>query len=296
MTTKQPSGPSYRDELAISHHFVEILEQRLAGRDQLRRTNVHPLDWCHLGVLGPAKAKPAALELEVEQPDGQEPANGAIAQTAATAPAKKARGKTPQAAGGSTSEDEDVPAKAADKADEFEATRRPPSALGFEILVEPNGDGIVELVVNASFCLFTKHLPSWKEQTEVLGSGSGASEGLPVAEVIQRWPLAVEGIRFQLAATGERSQDDKGMVQSVVDAAMHSAFGRADAGRKWPGQRPKVDDAAYLKDEKAFGQFLDSSLAASRWKVAYWLLPAQRDACHGRRLSGRLFGGRRLGG
>lgn len=286
MTTKQPSSPSYRDELAISHHFVEVLEQRLAGRDQFRRTNVHPLDWCHLGVLGPVKAKPAALELEVEQPDGQEPANGVNTQIATTAPAKKAKGKTPQATAGSTSEEEDVPAKATDKADEFEATRRPPSALGFEILVEPNDNGIVELVVNASFCLFTKHLPSWKEQTEVLGSGSGASEGLPVAEVVQRWPLVVEGIRFQLAATGECSQDDKGAVQGIVDTAMRSAFSRTDAGRKWPGQRPKVDDATYLKDEKAFGQFLTGIVAGA--DVDQWRILAKLEVRVWPRADGKL--------
>ena len=286
MTTTLPPGPTYRDELAISHHFVEVLEQRLAGRDQLRRTNVHPLDWCFLGVLGPVKAEPAALELEVEQPEGQEAANGANGQPTATAPAKKTGGKTPQVAGGPAAEDDDVVEKPADKPDAFEATRRPPSALGFEILVEPNDDGFVELVVDASFCLFTKHLPSWKEQIEVLGSGSGASEGLPVAEIVQRWPLVVKGVRFQLSATGERSQDDEGAVQDIVDAAMHGAFGRGDAGRKWPGQRPKVDDAACLKDEKTFGQFLSG--IAGGCPVDQWRILAKFEVRVWPRADGKL--------
>jgi len=286
VTTTLPPGPTYRDELAISHHFVEVLEQRLAGRDQLRRTNVHPLDWCFLGVLGPVKAEPAALELEVEQPEGQEAANGANGQPTATAPAKKTGGKTPQVAGGPAAEDDDVVEKPADKPDAFEATRRPPSALGFEILVEPNDDGFVELVVDASFCLFTKHLPSWKEQIEVLGSGSGASEGLPVAEIVQRWPLVVKGVRFQLSATGERSQDDEGAVQDIVDAAMHGAFGRGDAGRKWPGQRPKVDDAACLKDEKTFGQFLSG--IAGGCPVDQWRILAKFEVRVWPRADGKL--------
>jgi hypothetical protein len=270
VATKQPSGPTYRDELAIAHHFAEVLEQRLAGRNQLRRTNVHPLDWCHLGVLGPVKAEPAALELEVEQPEGQEPANGANEPPAAAASAENSENKAPQAATNHVAEDEDVVAKPADRADDFAATRRPPSALGFEILANPNDSGVVELVVNASFCLFTKHLPSWKEQTEVLGPNSGASEGLPVAEVVQRWPLAVDGIRFQLRATGEHSQDDKGAVQGIVDAAMLSAFSRADAGRKWPGPRPKVNNVVYLKDDQTFDQFLNSITSGcpiDQWRI-----------------------------
>jgi len=39
--------------------------------------------------------------------------------------------------------------------------------LGFEILLKPNAQGFVELSVNASFCLFTKHLPNLNEQNSI---------------------------------------------------------------------------------------------------------------------------------
>lgn len=260
------NGPTYRDELAIVQHFAQVLEERLAGRDKTRQTNVHPLDWCHLGILGPTKPEPVALELEEEQPEGQEPAAGANA-SAATAAATKASSAAPAAEAKSSEDDEGAP-KIADKPDDFEAARRPPSALGFEILVEPDATGAIELSVDASFCLFTKHLPTWEEQTQVLGSG--ASEGLPVAEVAQRWPLKVNGIRFVLRADGKGDTDDKEATQKAVDAVLSEAFGRADAGRKWPAHRPKVDDVAYLKDEKSFQVFLNTVTAGcpvDQWRV-----------------------------
>jgi len=62
-----PYVATYRDELALTRHFVNVVEQKLAGRDAQRRTNVHPLDWCHLGVLGPEKIGRAPVELDAAQ-------------------------------------------------------------------------------------------------------------------------------------------------------------------------------------------------------------------------------------
>src|SRR6185436_10733151 len=64
-----PKPPTYRDEIALTRHLFRVLEGRLAGRDFERRVNVHPLDWCYLGVLGPRRPDPAALELDEQQPE-----------------------------------------------------------------------------------------------------------------------------------------------------------------------------------------------------------------------------------
>jgi len=289
-TTPEHNAPTYWDDLAITRHFVEVLEQRLAGRDKDRRTNTHPLDWCHLGILGPAKPEPPALELEEEQPEGQEPTavtNGQPNASNVPAQAVTKGGKTTETKAGAVPE-EGAPV-VADKAEVFEATRRPPSALGFEILVEPDESGVVELTVDANFCLFTKHLPTWKEQVEVLGDG--ASEGSPVAEVVQRWTVALSGIRFQLRPNGTNSFDDDGAIQAVIDSKLDEAFKRPDAGRKWPGQRPqrpKVDNDAYLKDETAFRLFLNGLTSTPGTTVDRWRLLGKVEVRVWPRADGKL--------
>ncbi|ONO61744.1 hypothetical protein A8D80_14030 [Burkholderia cenocepacia] len=281
-------APTYRDELALTRHFVAVLEQKLAGRDALRRVNVHPLDWCHLGVLGPAKLAPVPVELDAAAVEAE------ASTEAFAAPASSA---TPTKAGGSEADGEEAPSAkgasavtlsttpvngdasdakvvsgeptvVADKGDDREGTRRPPSAIGFEILVQPDVSGIVELTVDASFCVFTKHLPNLAEQTAVLDTG--ASAGAPLAEVVQRWPLEVKGVIFRIPANGMAAYNDGGVVQAVLDDALRRAFGKPDAERLWPGTRPKVDKADFLKDEASFSAFLaslTSGLSADQWAM-----------------------------
>ncbi|WP_171986699.1 hypothetical protein, partial [Burkholderia cenocepacia] len=89
------------------------------------------------------------------------------------------------------------------------------------------------------------HLPNLAEQTAVLDTG--ASAGAPLAEVVQRWPLEVKGVIFRIPANGMAAYNDGGVVQAVLDDALRRAFGKPDAERLWPGTRPKVDKADFLK-------------------------------------------------
>jgi len=254
--------PTYRDEFAICQHFVQVLEQKLAGRDSTRRTNVHPLDWCHLGVIGPAKLQPAPVELEAATVEAEAaPDNGVEVDTS-----RRQNGETIAAdatakvdASASTKEDLDAPAdepRPAERTDDREGTRRPPSALGFEALIEPGCDDCVELTLGARFCVFTKHLPSHAEQTEVIDSS--ASAGAPLAEVVQRWPLEVQGIKVKVPKSGGIFSDE-GLVQHLLDDTLANAFARTDAERLWSGTRPKVADTD-LKTAQAYNAFLSARI------------------------------------
>lgn len=264
MTTNTNYKPTYADELELSHHFVRVLEQRLAGRDAERRTNTHPLDWCHLGVVGPSKAAHVPVVVEVSALDA-DPDPDAAASAAATSskssvpPATKKPGATP---GG------DEPAEAppvVEKGEDRDGPRRPPSALGFEAMLAPAPAGRIVIEVDATFTLFTKHLPSWKEQMGVLDATEFTG---PLAEVVQRRKLEVKGLRFEIAANGGKAVDD-GRVQAAVDSALDEAFGASDAERVWL-RRPAADKQQPVKDKKAFAEFVSQNAQGrdvERWDL-----------------------------
>ena len=272
---RAPYAPTYRDELALVKHFVTVLEERLAGRDFRRRAIGNPLNWCYLGILGAEKGDRTPVELEVEQPEVAASAADSMQQSQSPVPPPKEA----SAAAASPSENLDADADALDgdpppvapvKAEDRLGTRRPPSALGFEILLEPDAQGFVELSVDVSFCVFTKHLPTLKEQGSVLDIG--AAEGAPLVDVVQRWPIEVKGIRFRLQPNGRRSFDDEGLVQQALDKVLEAAFAKPDADRIWPyGGRPKVENQELLKDASAFGAFVSSEahgLPVERWSIS----------------------------
>lgn len=289
MIDKKGYSPTYRDELAISRHFVQVLEQKLAGRDSTRRTNVHPLDWCHLGVIGPAKLVHAPVELDAasleaeastesgaQEPGAPDGASGPSQRPGAGASASAA---TPSSAK-TTDEPEDP--RATEKEEDREGTRRPPSAIGFEALFEPDANGLFELTLSAQFCIFTKHLPDFTEQTSVLEAG--ASAGAPLAEVVQRWPLELHGVKLRIPAAGG-TFNDEGAVQRLLDAALQEAFDRPDAERELPGTRPKVSEAD-IKSPEAFSAFLASRVHGC--DVEKWPLNAALEVRAVRRPDGKL--------
>jgi hypothetical protein len=288
MANKDGYNPTYRDELAISRHFVQVLEQRLAGRDSVRRTNVHPLDWCHLGVIGPAKQQHAPVEIdaaaleaealpdgvvETKSPDGSAAETRPVAATSSNAKASTLSKNAPV-------EPEDP--RASEKNDDREGIRRPPSAIGFEALVQPDAEGIVELVLSTQFCIFTKHLPDFAEQTNVLDTG--ASAGAPLAEVVQRWPLELCDIKLKIPATGG-TFNDNGAVQRVLDETMKRAFERPDAERVLPATRPKVSEAD-IKTPEAFKAFLAARVHS--FDVDKWQLQASLEVRAIVRLDGKV--------
>lgn len=264
---KASYAPSYRDELALARHFVATLEHKLAGRDALRRTNTHPLDWCHLGVLGPSKIVAMPVDLDAAQLEAEAidaPPIPSVATPLGPAEPKPVAADPPASSGAT----QDEPRVVADRGDDRESARRPPSAIGFEVMVHPDESGVIELAVDVSFCIFTKHLPTWKEQTMVLETG--ASAGAPLAEVVQRWPLEAAGVTFRIQADDKRTHTDDGVVQRVVDQALRLAFDQPDAERLWPGTRPKVNQSAALKDDDSFTAFLRSltkGLSVEQWAM-----------------------------
>jgi len=267
MTAKTNYKPTYADELELSHHFVRVLEQRLAGRDSVRRTNIHPLDWCHLGVVGPSKVTHIPVEMDSVTVDA-EPDPDAAATAAAAGAKLSTSSAAPKASPAAPSNDGEPAAEAPpviEKSEDRDGPRRPPSALGFEAMLAPAASGRIVLEVDASFTVFTKHLPSWAEQTSVL---EGSASTGPLAEVVQRRRLEVKGLRFELPATGGKALDG-GRVQAVIEGALQDAFGSPDAERLW-ATRPKVDKASYLKDEKTFNEFLTNLAQArdvERWEL-----------------------------
>src|SRR5262249_30540314 len=51
-----------------------------------------------------------------------------------------------------------------------DSTRRPPSSLGFEIVVVPDADSrLIELTLDVRFCVYTQYFPTFEEQREELG-------------------------------------------------------------------------------------------------------------------------------
>lgn len=265
-------SPTYRDELAVSRHFVRVLEQKLAGRDSVRRTNVHPLDWCHLGVIGPAKQQHAHVELDAAAleaepaPDSAVEAKATDGSTGKAQPTRALASNVQAAPSAPNAAVEPEDQKATEKNDDREGTRRPPSAIGFEALVQPNADGFIELALSAQFCIFTKHLPDFAEQTSVLDTG--ASVGAPLAEVVQRWPLELQDIKLKIPATGGTFNDD-GAVQRLLDETLKRAFAQPDAERVFPGTRPKVSEAD-IKTLEGFKAFLAArvhSLDVEKWSL-----------------------------
>lgn len=259
--------PTYRDELAIVRHLITVLEERLAGRDSDRQVNVHPMDWCLLGALGPQKTGHAPLESTPEQPDvdlqsksesPQEPGPvGARTNTVPTA----TRAQAEDGADGSGGPRE--------RPDDQRGTRRPPSALGFEVLLQPDSEGYIALRVDVHLCVFTRHLPTLQEQASQLDVGIPA--GAPLAEVVQRWPVKIDGLIFRVKSTEAEVLHDNGVVQAAIDTALHSAFSRPDVDRKWPpGSRPRLTDPDSLKDETTFAAFLSNaagSVERQQWEI-----------------------------
>src|SRR5258708_4176809 len=289
MVNEKPYAATYRDELALTRHFVALLEQRLAGRDMLRRTNVHPLDWCHLGVMGPVKIAPAPVQYDAEQVEAEASTDSSTTSAAAgpAAPSSPAPGAAAKGPKADTEAALDETRVVADKGDDRGGARRSPSAIGFEMLIEPDPSGFIELTVAASLCVFTKHLPTWKEQTSVLDTGLSA--GAPLADVVQRWPLEVKDVTFRIPSANRDVYTDNGAVQAVLDAALEHAFGLPDAERQWPGTRPKLHQPDCLKDEASFAAFIGSvthGLPVERWGM---------QACLEVRADPRLDGKVRVG-
>jgi hypothetical protein len=242
----------YSDEKAMVDFFVGLLEGRLAGRHDERVVNRAPVDQCHLGVLGPWRQQ--VDEADFQEGEAEEPEAGAETASAAETAAGEEQSEVesprpPQPA------DESADARGtADAPEDREYTRRPPSSIGFEILVEPDGDAL-EIEVEACFAVYTRHLPSFEEQRASLGGSAEAAEGsMTLAEVCQRHDVVVRWVRFRLPVDRRVKQQDNGVVQRVLDEILDRAAASPDSMPAFE-RMPRVPDRA-LEDEARFQEWL----------------------------------------
>ncbi|QIN85435.1 hypothetical protein GBA63_22300 (plasmid) [Rubrobacter tropicus] len=253
---------SYQDELVLVRHLVDDLERRLAGRHERRVLRTLPSDHCHLGVLSPRDpdvAQPEALEEEAEDgtgmgavaeggagvgngPSGPAGPEGAGDAAPGESDAERSDGEGEEEASFGSAEQAEAERRGAGR----DATRRPPSSLGFEIEAEPGEDGDGELTVSGSFAVYTQHFPTFEEQRRQLGeadggAGHGGANNSPRAqvsllEVYERRRVEVPALTFRLEhGRGKERLTDDGQVQRALDSVLDSAVAEPDIRRELRG-------------------------------------------------------------
>lgn len=254
---------SYRDEEALVRHLVGDLERKLAGRHESRILRIIPSDHCHLGVLGPRD--PHVVQPEALEPEEAPPPNlAAEERRAATAESDV----VPEA-------DEEEPAEAAaNEAEQVTAeqrgstrdsTRRPPSSLGFEIVVSRRAEKQIELTVQPRFCIYTQHFPTFQEERDELGRAQQdqADQNQPpqprqtvsLLEVFERRQVAIPPLIIRIDPKRRAQRlNDEGAVQRALDAVLVEAAASPTIARAIT--RNAVVPAQALTDENTFQNFL----------------------------------------
>lgn len=267
----QASGPafSYRDEEALVRYLVSDLERKLAGRHESRILRIIPSDHCHLGVLGPR-------DPHVVQPEPLEPEEEARPQEAVAEP--KAQ-KKPVGAPTPQTEDDEPGEGATDEVEQVAAeqhgatrdsTRRPPSSLGFEIVVAPDNGNAIELTLQARFCIYTQHFPTFEEERDELGrieqdppdpnQPPQPRQTVSLLEVFERRRVAVPSLTIRISPTLRRQrQDDEGAVQRALSAVLMDAAASPTIARMIAGNA--VVPAQALSDANTFRNFLQGIAA-----------------------------------
>lgn len=264
MTSLQPTPPfSYRDEEALVRYLVADLERKLAGRHESRILRTIPSDHCHLGVLGPRDPL-------VVQPDPLEPGDDEQEPTAHP-PARPAEATSNDA---SQPEDEEPPGTAPNEAEQLfaerqgvtrDSTRRPPSSLGFEMVVSPASNGEIEIILQAHFAIYTKHFPTFEEQRDELGrvqqnQATPTQPGQPrqtvsLLEVFERRNVEVPPITLNInTQQRSRRRSDHGAVQGALDAVLAEAATSETIARTIAGNA--VVPVQALTDANTFQNFL----------------------------------------
>ena len=259
---------TYRDEIALTRHVLDVLERRLAGRHERRVLRTVPTDHCRLGVLGPR-------DPDVEQPEPQEPssepsANGPSSSRDAGAvtepPGEDSRVSGWSAGGTRDRKDNDGSGEELEDGESFaeaeqvaserrgsnqDPTRRPPSSLGFEIMAEPE-DGAIELRVSGSFAVYTQRFPTLEEQREQRGEAAGDPTGGPTGEpgatgtntrdrvslldAYTRRVVEIPPVTLRLdPARRVPRLNDGGAVQRALDAVLDGAVTEPDFRREITG-------------------------------------------------------------
>ena len=253
---------SYRDEEALVRYLVSDLERKLSGRHETRILRIIPSDHCHLGVLGPR-------DPHVVQPEPLDP-------EAEVAPAPEVSGAQPKrktdASAAVTPEEEEPREVAATEAEQVTAeqqgttrdsTRRPPSSLGFELVIAP--DEAIELTLRVRFAVYTQHFPTFEEQRDELGRAEQDQAGpnppaqqrqsVSLLEVFERRIVDVPPIPVRLNPRRRKERlNDDGAVQRALDSALADAAASPTIARAIAVNA--VVPAQALTDANSFHNFL----------------------------------------
>lgn len=254
---------SYRDEEALVRYLVNDLERKLSGRHESRILRIIPSDHCHLGVLGPRDphvVQPEPLEPEVEAPPTPEGEGQNTQQKPPAPPTSNTEDDEPGEV--ATKEAEQVTAE--QQGTTRDSTRRPPSSLGFEIVIAPN-DGI-ELTLQVRFAVYTQHFPTFEEEREELGRVAPdptdpnqppqpQRQSVSLLEVFERRKVDVPPITIRLNVNRrtERLNDD-GAVQAELTTVLADAAASPTIARTIQGNA--VVPAQSLADADTFRAFL----------------------------------------
>lgn len=240
----------YNEEIAMVNYFVDLLENRLAGRHETRIVNREPVDHCYLGVLGPWRQEVDEPDILPPEPDDLKNQDAsALSSTHSIQPTVTSM----EAQSIATDNDSSSPP---DSEVDREYHRRPPSSIGFEVLVIPEDKSVV-LTVAARFTIYTRHLPTYNEQlTSLGGSGDLPIQGpMSLAEVCERREIVVPSISFNIPYDRSITLHDNGQVQRILDQTLDIAVACSDALPSFDSM-PKVNAEA-LKDSRSYQLFLE---------------------------------------
>lgn len=207
---------SYRDELQLVRYLADHLERRLGARNQPRTVNQRPKSVCHLGVL--------------EAPDRLVLLGGASSTE-------------------NSQEDQTG-------ADVGAGQRRPTSALGFEIVAEPDENGIIELELEPSFAVYSLRLPSLEEQLDSRNidlDGDPSAEVVELAQVVQREDI--EYPDFEVSLNVEDNNREVVDLADPIQNRLEEASNQEDAWLSF--NRTPAVTRGDLQDEESFEDFLE---------------------------------------
>lgn len=254
---------SYRDEEALVRYLVADLERKLSGRHETRILRIIPSDHCHLGVLGPRDphvVQPEPLESDGEVAAMPGPEAASSKHSSDSRPVEES--DEDEAEEVAVTEAEQVTAE--QQGTTRDSTRRPPSSLGFEVVIAP--EQTVELTLQVRFAIYTQHFPTFEEERDELGrtvqDQADANRPLQprqtvsLLEAFERRTVEVPPITIRLdpARRVQRLTDD-GAVQQALDAVLADAGSSPTIARSIQGNA--VVPAQALANAESFRAFIE---------------------------------------
>jgi hypothetical protein len=148
----------YGLEKGTVRYFINLLENRLAGRNKGRIVKRVPADECRLGVLIPWRKEVDEVD-PLESEEGQDGAEAALSSPADGSKQEGGKSKDQGPNSPPAREDDEYKDRPQPEGkDDQDYVRRPPSSLGAEFLLESR-EGHIVLEIDASFAIYTPHLP-----------------------------------------------------------------------------------------------------------------------------------------